>query len=97
MPIHIAELVASWIGNLTAIGCYSSNLSPTTYFNKDQSLLTTDLNWAVVKNTDYSKTCVKWPLKNRQKIILMTNGSLMQVESFAECSPWSILQYFDQH
>ena len=26
--------------------------------------------------------------------ILMTNGSLMKVESIAECSPWSILQYF---
>ena len=25
---------------------------------------------------------------------LMTNGSLMQVESIAECSTWSILQYF---
>ena len=25
---------------------------------------------------------------------LMTNGSLMKVESIAECSPWSILQYF---
>ena len=24
----------------------------------------------------------------------MTNISLMQVESIAECSPWSILQYF---
>ena len=24
----------------------------------------------------------------------MTNGSLMKVESNAECSPWSILQYF---
>ena len=24
----------------------------------------------------------------------MTNGSLMQVESIAECSTWSILQYF---
>ena len=24
----------------------------------------------------------------------MTNGSLMKVESSAECSPWSILQYF---
>ena len=24
----------------------------------------------------------------------MTNGSLMKVESIAECSPWSILQYF---
>ena len=44
----------------------------------------------------YSKACVKWPLKNRQTKILMTNGSLMKVESIAECSPWkeSILQYF---
>ena len=25
---------------------------------------------------------------------LMTNGSLMKVKSIAECSPWSILQYF---
>ena len=24
----------------------------------------------------------------------MTHGSLMKVESIAECSPWSILQYF---
>ena len=24
----------------------------------------------------------------------MKNGSLMKVESIAECSPWSILQYF---
>ena len=24
----------------------------------------------------------------------MTDGSLMKVESIAECSPWSILQYF---
>ena len=24
----------------------------------------------------------------------MTNGSLMKVESIAECSPWSILQFF---
>ena len=26
--------------------------------------------------------------------ILMTDGSLLKVESIAECSPWSILQYF---
>ena len=26
--------------------------------------------------------------------ILMTNGSLMKVVNIAECSPWSILQYF---
>ena len=42
----------------------------------------------------YSKTCVKCLLKNRQIKILMTNGSLMKVKSIAECSPWSILQYF---
>ena len=50
------------------------------------------VNYLVPK--EYSKTSVKRPLKNRQKKkILMTNGSLMKVESIAECSPWSILQY----
>ena len=35
-------------------------------------------------------------LSDHSKIdkILMTNGSLMKVKSIAECSPWSILQYF---
>ena len=43
-------------------------------------------------------TTVKPVLIGHSKIdktkILMTNGSLMKVESIAECSPWSILQYF---
>ena len=44
----------------------------------------------------YSKTCLKRPRKKKKDKtqILMTNGSLMQVESIAECAPWSILQYF---
>ena len=33
-------------------------------------------------------------LKIDKTKILMTNGSLMKVESIAECSHWSILQYF---
>ena len=33
----------------------------------------------------YSKTCVKRPLKKDKMKILMTNGSLMNVESIAEC------------
>ena len=41
---------------------------------------------------------VKPVLSGHSKIdktqILMTNGSLMKVESIAECSHWSILQYF---
>ena len=42
----------------------------------------------------YSKTCVNGHVKIYKTN--MTNGSLMKVESkfFAECSPWSILQYF---
>ena len=42
----------------------------------------------------YSKTCEKRPLKINKTMILMTNGSLMKYESIAECSTWSILQYF---
>ena len=41
---------------------------------------------------------VKSILSGHSKIdktkILLTNGSLMKAESIAECSPWSILQYF---
>ena len=29
--------------------------------------------------------------------ILMTNGSLMQVESIAKCSPWTVCNTFDLH
>ena len=45
-------------------------------------------------NLYYSKTCVKGHSKVDKRKILMINGSLMKVESFAECSLWSILQYF---
>ena len=44
--------------------------------------------------THYSRTCLMRPLKNKQIKVLKTNGSVMKVESNAECSPWSILQYF---
>ena len=41
---------------------------------------------------------VKPVLSGHSKIdktkVLKTNGSLMKVESIAECSSWSILQYF---
>ena len=46
------------------------------------------VRWVIIKSV----------LSGHSKIdktkILMTNGSLMKVESIAECSPWSILQYF---
>ena len=40
------------------------------------------------------KTCLKRPLSKIQKMIFKTNYRLMKVESSAECSPWSFLQYF---
>ena len=44
------------------------------------------------------KNTVKPVLSGHLKIdktkILMTDTSLMKVQSVAECSPWSILQYF---
>ena len=38
--------------------------------------------------------CRGIPTCTQIKMILMTKGSLMKVEMIAECSPWSILQYF---
>ena len=47
---------------------------------------------------DRSKYIVKPVLSGHSKIdktkTLMTNDSLMKVESIAECSTWTILQYF---
>ena len=42
----------------------------------------------------YNKTCLKRHSKIDKTKVLKTYGSLMKVESIAECSPWSILQYF---
>ena len=41
-----------------------------------------------------SKTCLKRPFKNRQQMTLMTNDSLMKVESVAE---WAFCNTFDLH
>ena len=57
------------------------------------------------KNTHTFITCfgsgentVKPVLSSHSKInktkVLKTNGSLLKAQSIAECSPWSILQYF---
>ena len=43
----------------------------------------------------YSKTCVKPPLKKDKTKSLMTNGSLMKVESIAECSLGAFCNTFD--
>ena len=46
----------------------------------------------------YDSYTVKPVLNDHSKIdktkVLMTNGYLMKVKSIAECSLWSILQYF---
>ena len=40
------------------------------------------------------KSVLNGHLKIDKTKVLIVNGSLMKVESIAECSPWSILQYF---
>ena len=48
-----------------------------------------------LKNTNvYSKTCLERPIKRRPKLFSKTDYCLMQVKSIAECSLWSVLQYF---
>ena len=52
---------------------------------------------SVSSNNHFNDT-VKFVFSDHSKIdkakILLANGSLMKVESIAECSHWSILQYF---
>ena len=49
-------------------------------------------------STKYIRDTVKPVLSGHLKIdktqVLMENGSLMKVESIAECSPWGVLKYF---
>ena len=45
----------------------------------------------------YSKTCLKQPLKKDKTMVLKTNGSLMKVESIAECSLGAFCNTFDLH
>ena len=49
---------------------------------------------AVTTDSKYSKTCLKRPLEEDQKLLFKTAYRLMQVKSIAECSKGSILQYF---
>ena len=53
---------------------------------------------ATIRFANLVSYTVKPVLSSLSKInktkILMTNGSLMKVKSIAECSLWSILQYF---
>ena len=76
------------------------NYSSTSFLKGGESVMPVQLKFLGDTSTTifgtemYSKTRVKRPLKNRQTKIFMTNGSLMKIDSFAECSPWSILQYF---
>ena len=67
--------------------CYIIGLKFTISVTMDVSPFAWFLARAVLNTT------VK-PLIKTQNKILMTNDSLMKVESIEECSPWSILQYF---
>ena len=66
-------------------------------FNKKYSSYSKSTNSTKQKvhvGCQYSKTSLKQPLKKDKTKILITNSSLMKVKRIAECSPWSILQYF---
>ena len=65
------------------------------HFNKKNIHLTNPTKPKKYIGSQYSKTCLKQPLKKtKQRSFKITNGSLMKVKSIAECSPWSILQYY---
>ena len=51
-------------------------------------------NRIIKKKLSYSKAVLSGHSKIDKTKVFMTNGSLMKVKSIAECSPWSILQYF---
>ena len=46
---------------------------------------------------EYSKTCLKGPLKKDHKFVFKTKYYLMQVKSLAECSKRAFCNTFDLH
>ena len=65
----------------------------------DQSIYIMDHHNLTVSNIveNYSKTRLKQPLKIDEIKVLTTNGSLMKVESIAECSLGAFCNTFDLH
>ena len=60
------------------------------YYYKDAISKPTS-NMILNRLEKYSKTCVNGHSKIDKTKILMTYGSLMKVQSIAECSPWGML------
>ena len=86
-PIHVCTLY--WNPNFYSVICILHHaLVP-----KDVVVLKTMYCQFCI----YSKTCLKRSLKNRQTKVLKTNGSLMKVESIAECSLGAFCNTFDLH
>ena len=93
----------SWVTRTSNSVKYPSNSSSAeTVFLTIEIIELPDVTYQLIYielwGLEVDKTPVKFVLSGRSKIdktkILMVNGSLMKVESIAECSRWSILQYF---
>ena len=64
-------------------------------FNLNFCWHTTIINIYNIFTKFYSKTCLEQPLKKDKTKVLKTNGSLMKVESIAECSHGAFCNTFD--
>ena len=99
VPLQQPQVTAFWwafMVNTQVIGASSFPLLSVVSAGA-HSLITPSLyhKRTMFKTLICSKTCLKRPLKYRQKKkIQTTNGSILKVGSIAECSPWSILQCF---
>ena len=89
-----------WGSNPRPLGLESSTLPLSHYapsiLTCDHSISTLDLENLLVQkglNGPTVKPVQNGHSKIDKRKILMTNGSIMNVESIAECSSWSILQY----
>ena len=60
----------------------------------DRGGRTEDHCWSSRPNVSTVKPVLRGHSQINKTKVLMTNGSFMKVKSIAECSHWSILQYF---
>ena len=103
-PKHMLKLMDKKIFTIL----HSKNMFIWTYgFFKLNPFLTNGIYHKTTHNKVGKAHCMYWVVRSYtvkpvlsgyskidKRKMLMTNCSLMKVESIAECSPWSILQYF---
>ena len=89
----ITDIILQW-QMTSASACFPHTFKTVTSLFHEHDFLAMAIQAMCVRILNTVKPVLSGHSKIDKTKTFMTNGSLMKVESIAECSPWSILQYF---